>query len=120
MNVKHSLYLTKRRVVEQSAHGGKMVAKTSNAGSFAVPPNILLQELPDQGLVFLDLGTEEYFGLDEVGSRMYEVLLSEGSVDRACDVLLEEYEVAAETLRADLDAFVAQLLERGLIVHEPR
>jgi hypothetical protein len=79
----------------------------------------LLQDVPDQGLIFLDLTTEEYFGLDEVGSRMYEVLLSKGSVAGACEVLLEEYEVRAETLRADVDAFVEQLVERGLIVHQP-
>lgn len=96
------------------------MAKTSQAGSYSVPPSILLQELPDQGLVLLDLATEEYFGLDEVGSRMYEVLISQGSVAAACEVLLAEYEVDAETLRGDVEGFVTQLLERGLIVHEPR
>lgn len=91
------------------------MAEITHDGAFAVPPNILLQQLPDQTIIFLDLDTEEYFGLDEVGTRMYEALLAEGSTGAARSVLLDEYDVDEQTLRRDLDAFVAQLLERGLL-----
>lgn len=89
------------------------------SGSFSVPSHVLLQELPDQGLIFLDLRTEEYFGLDEVGTRMYETVVSAGTADGAFDQLVREYDVNAETLRSDLSSFLSRLVERGLLAHEP-
>lgn len=91
----------------------------ARSGSFCVPSHVLLQELPDQGLIFLDLRTEEYFGLDDVGTRMYEAVVASGTPEAALEQLLPEYDVAPDVLRADLDAFVAQLVERGLLAHEP-
>jgi hypothetical protein len=84
---------------------------------YAVPAHLLLQQLPEQGLMFLNLNTEEYFGLDEVGTSMYEALLATGSVDAAADRLRGEYDVDRDRLQADLQKFVAALFERGLIVH---
>lgn len=89
------------------------------SGSYSVPSHILLQELPDQGLIFLDLRTEEYFGLDDVGTRMYETVVSSGGAEPALDKLGAEYAVEAPVLRRDLEAFLVQLVDRGLLVHEP-
>lgn len=89
------------------------------SGSFSVPSHVLLQELPDQGLIFLDLRTEEYFGLDDVGTRMYEAVVAAGTAETALDQLDAEYDVVRETLRADLSTFLRTLVERGLLAHEP-
>lgn len=85
-------------------------------GGFVVPATVLVQQLPDEGLMFMDLQTEEYFGLDQVGTAMYQALLDQGTVEGACDELLQQYDVARERLAADVEAFVTSLLERGLIV----
>lgn len=87
-------------------------------GAFSVPSHVLLQELPGAGLIFLDLRTEEYFGLDDVGTRMYETVVSVGSAERALESLLEEYDVAPDVLRDDFDAFLTRLVDRGLLTHE--
>lgn len=89
------------------------------SGSFSVPSHVLLQELPEQGLIFLDLRTEEYFGLDDVGTRMYEAVVAAGTASAALDQLDAEYDVARETLQADLSSFLRTLVERGLLAHEP-
>jgi hypothetical protein len=87
-------------------------------GQFAVPSHVLVQQLPEQGLLFLDLTTEEYFGLDAVGTAMYEAILSAGTLEAACDRMLSEYEVSREKLLADMRSFVDAMLERKLIVEQ--
>lgn len=88
------------------------------AGALCVPSHVLMQELPNQGMIFLNLRTEEYFGLDAVGTRMYEAVVSTGSVAAARDQLLTEYEVEAATLETDIRDFVAVLIERGLLARD--
>lgn len=96
-----------------------MLAVESHSGSYCVPSHVLMQQLPNSGLIFLDLRSEEYFGLDAVGTRMYEAVVSSGSVEAALTALLDEYDVDPGTLRDDIRAFVAMLVERGLLAHEP-
>jgi hypothetical protein len=86
---------------------------------YSVPPHLLLQQLPEQGLLFLNLDTEEYFGLDEVGTAMYETLLATGSIDEAVVRLSGVYDVTDDKLRTDVQKFVVALVERGLLLHEP-
>ena len=63
----------------------------------------------------LNLNTESYLGLDEVGTRMWMLLTTEASVQGAYEALLEEYDVTPEALRKDLDALLAQMIEHGLV-----
>jgi Coenzyme PQQ synthesis protein D (PqqD) len=69
----------------------------------------------DDELVLLNLLTENYFGLDAVGTRMWEVLASAPSVQAAFDQLLSEYDVEAARLRRDLEKLLSRLVEHGLI-----
>ena len=65
--------------------------------------------------VLLDLATETYFGLDDVGSRMWVALTTTSSIESACDLLAGEYDVDHERLEADLRAFTQKLVEAGLL-----
>jgi hypothetical protein len=85
------------------------------ARGVAVSTDVLVQELPGEETVLLNTATEEYFGLDAVGTHMWTVLLDAGSVDDACTRLLHHYDVDEGGLRDDVRAFVGKLLERGLI-----
>jgi hypothetical protein len=65
--------------------------------------------------VLLDLASEQYFGLDSVGTRIW-TLLNEGvGAAAVVDTLLEEYEVERATLAADVDELLARLAAAGLI-----
>lgn len=79
-------------------------------------PGVLVQRLPDQESVFLNLTTEEYFALDPVGTVMWEELTETGSTTLAVARLLERFDVDEETLRRDLAMLVATLCERGLLL----
>ena len=83
-------------------------------GRVAKPESVLVREISGES-VLLDLDSESYFGLDEIGTRMWSALAETPTIDAAFQMLLAEYDVAPETLRADLDAFIAQLADAGLL-----
>ena len=80
----------------------------------ALVADVVTRRLDDE-LVLLNLDSEAYYGLDEVGTRMWEVLSSSPSVEAAFEQLLSEYDVDSVKLRADLEKLVNQLVENGLV-----
>jgi len=76
--------------------------------------DVLIRELHGES-VLLDLQTESYFGLDEVGTRMWEALTAQPDFEAACSELLEAYDVEPGRLREDLVQFVEELAQAGLV-----
>lgn len=83
-------------------------------GRISIPDGVLVRELQGES-VLLNLNSESYFGLDDVGTRMWAVLTGSPSLEAAYETLLSEYDVAPERLQADLRGFVERLAELGLI-----
>ena len=81
-------------------------------------PDVLFRELDDEG-VLLDLETEQYYTLDDIGVRMWQLLHENKEVDLVIAPLLDEYDVDETTLRKDLAELIARLSEAGLIVADP-
>ncbi|MEN8144869.1 MAG: PqqD family protein [Gemmatimonadota bacterium] len=69
----------------------------------------------DGEVVILHLGGGEYFGLDEVAARVWELISSPAIVGDIEQTLLAEYDVEASECRNDLDYLLASLDDRGLI-----
>jgi hypothetical protein len=74
----------------------------------------LVQELEGES-VLLNLKSERYFGLDEVGTRMWALLSQSGSIHQAYDALRAEYDVEPEVLHRDLLQLIDKLIEHGLV-----
>jgi len=55
-----------------------------------------------------------YYGLDEVGSRVWQSIQQPRSLASITDELLQEYEVERERLEADLISLAADLCAAGL------
>jgi len=83
-----------------------------------VPEHVMFRELEGES-VLLNIETETYFGLDDVGTRMWGRLVESETIQQAYDALLEEYDVAPETLQTDLSNLLQRLVEKGLIQIEP-
>lgn len=66
--------------------------------------------------VVLDLHTERYLGFNEVGTRIWELATTADRVADILPALLAEFEVDETDLRRDIVAFVAALVEAGLVV----
>ena len=86
----------------------------SFASRLRAADQVLIQEIRGE-IMFLNMSSESYFGLDVVGSQMYRMLISSDSVQAAFDNLLQEYDVEAARLRSDLEGLIARLLENGLL-----
>ena len=88
--------------------------QVSSTMKVAVAPDVLINVV-DGEAVLLDLKSESYFGLDEVGMRMWQVLTESASVKAAYETLLAEYDVEPEKLQHDLEELIQQLVEHGLV-----
>lgn len=80
----------------------------------SAPADVLIREL-DSEAVLLNLNSESYFGLDEVGTRMWTLLTTSETIQAAYDGLLAEYEVEPERLRQDLLELLDKLIAHGLV-----
>jgi len=79
-----------------------------------ISKSILRSELADE-LVFLNLDDENYYGLDDVGVRVWKLIEEHGDLRTVYETLLEEYEVDRTQLLKDMENLVQQLVQAGLI-----
>lgn len=79
-----------------------------------IPEGVHIQGVSGEAII-LNLKTERYYGLNEVGTRMWEVMTTTNSLQTALDLLLTEYDVELSTLRGDLLEMVTRLVEDGLL-----
>lgn len=79
-----------------------------------MPENVLFRELESESVI-LNLDSESYFGLDDVGTRMWLVLTESDSIQAAYEALEDEYDVEPDLLRKDLIELIEKLIENGLV-----
>ena len=75
---------------------------------------VYAQEVDDE-MVLLDMTSENYFGLDAVGSDIWQLLRDGKNLQEAQDALLEMYDVEPEVLVMDFLDFVEKLKKSGLV-----
>ncbi|HWF88785.1 MAG TPA: PqqD family protein [Pyrinomonadaceae bacterium] len=80
-----------------------------------VPDDVLISHLQDEAVI-LNLDSERYYGLDDVGTRFLSVVTTSESIESAYDRLRGEYDVDPDILRNDLLALIENLIDRGLLI----
>lgn len=82
------------------------------------PPNVLFREIENES-VLLNIETEQYFGLDEIGTQMWNTLAHSRSIQAAYDSLFELYDADAQQLKHDLIELLTQLVNNRLVeIHD--
>jgi hypothetical protein len=66
--------------------------------------------------VLLDLRQEVYFGLDEVGTAIWQEVEKGAALAAITDRLAGEFDAPVAVLRADAERFIAELEARRLVV----
>jgi ornithine carbamoyltransferase len=75
---------------------------------------VFAQEV-DGEMVLLDMNSENYFGLDAVGTDIWQAMQEKGTLQDVLETLLAQYEVEEDVLKKDLLTFVEKLQESGLV-----
>ncbi|MGB8212674.1 MAG: PqqD family protein [Anaerolineales bacterium] len=69
----------------------------------------------EQDVALLNLQTNQYYLLDDVGARLWSLLKDGKLLREAYQVLLEEYAVEPARLEQDLLELLERLKEQGLV-----
>lgn len=77
-------------------------------------PDQVSADLEDEAVV-LSLRNGVYYGLNPVGTRIWELLQQPRRVSEIRNVILEEYEVGEEQCESDLLSLLQQLSAEGLV-----
>ena len=85
---------------------------------FNISDEVLSQEVNGE-TVLLDLEGESYFGLNEVGTRIWQLLQDKPMDVQVLDTLSDEYDVSREQLEGDVSELLDKLAGAGLIKHTP-
>ena len=80
----------------------------------SISEKVFAQEV-DEEMVLLDMNSENYFGLDETASAIWQHLSETGSLQETYDALLQEYEIEPAQLESDIDTFIQTLVDAGLV-----
>ncbi len=90
----------------------------SPSSRIAVPADTLMRVVDGQA-VLLSLKTERYYGLDEVGTRVWEALAAGATLAEAAAAIEREFDAPAATIRADIEALLGDLVRERLVEPAP-
>ncbi|MDD5559554.1 PqqD family protein [Candidatus Methylomirabilis sp.] len=91
-----------------------MSQRVSLASGVRICQDVLSRDLQGEEVI-LDLNTGVYFGLDQVGTRIWQLIREHRSLQQALDSMLQEYEVTKAQCTHDLLCFVTQMADKGLV-----
>ena len=86
----------------------------SNDSIVVVSPDQVSSDLAGE-IVMLNLKNGTYYGLDQVGARVWGLIEQPRRVAAIRDAILEEYDVEPERCERDLLALLGELRDNGLI-----
>ena len=81
--------------------------------SFEIPTWVLRRQV-DRQMVVVNLESEQYFGLNEVGASIV-TRVTEQPLQEALAALVDDYEVEPEVLLRDVDRLIHDLMREGLL-----
>ena len=63
----------------------------------------------------LDFHSGTYYGLNQIGAQIWRPIAEPRSVGEICDVIVAEYDVAAQVCEHEVIALFGELAARGLV-----
>jgi len=69
----------------------------------------------DREVVILSVERGSYYGLDEIGSEIWEKMSNPVRVDALCDLLAANYDAERGTIERDVLALLERLVAEGLV-----
>lgn len=66
-------------------------------------------------IVMVDVTQGNYFGLNSVGSVIWELLDKPKSIDEICSSLMEEYDIDLDSCKKEVSDFIEDLKKQKLV-----
>lgn len=82
--------------------------------ALTAPEHVLTRKVANE-TVLLSLESEEYFGLDHVGNRVWELIEQETPFAIMVSTIAAEYSADPEEVAADLRELIGDLVEANLV-----
>jgi hypothetical protein len=90
------------------------VSRVTPDSRLTVPDDVVYRDVLGEAMI-LHLGTGTYFGLDPVGSRVWQLITERGALSAVCTAMADEFDAPADQIRADVLALVETLVDKRLL-----
>ena len=81
---------------------------------FVAAPDQVSSELAGESVI-LNLKTGLYFGLNEVGAKIWEQIQSPKTFQEICNAIIAEYEVSEEECKKDVEELLEEMITAQLV-----
>lgn len=84
------------------------------------PSPAVRASISSDGLVLLDVDGGLVLSSNAVGARIWELIAGQRTTAEIAQQLAGDYTIPLDVAQRDVDAFVADLIDRGLVSGDPR
>ncbi len=92
-----------------------MASRILNKDSTVYRNPEMLSSNMDGEKVMMSIENGEYYGLNQIGSRIWELIETPKTIDDLVGKLTDEFDVSPEICENDVMVFLRELLEKNLI-----
>jgi len=83
--------------------------------SYRPGSDVVSTEIDDEESVLLSLDTQQYYSLNETGSRIWELLSDGHDTEDIASAITEEWDTTHEEALTYVQSFLQELSEEGLV-----
>lgn len=77
-------------------------------------PQAIFSQIDSQ-FVLMNLDIGNYYTLDDIGSRIWELLEAPTTLSELCRLLVNEYQIDEPTCNVDISIFIKELINNHLV-----
>src|SRR5258708_5048918 len=95
-----------------------IMTSLSRATTLQQRPGVLAQQVkPDEpSLVLLNPKSGEYYTLEAVGTRVWQLCDGKRAIGEIADIIAQEYDESPRTIESDVIELVKELMDEDLVV----
>lgn len=82
--------------------------------AYKLSSDILLQEVANE-IVILNLADGQYYGLNEIGARVIQLMSRGEDINSINETLLQEFDVEQAVLEKDIQNLIEELRQHALV-----
>lgn len=77
-------------------------------------PSVVFNEM-DGEIIMMSIANGEFYGINALGSRIWQMLETPKAVSEICDGLMSDFDVTREQCEQDVLLFLTRMVEKGVM-----